>query len=49
MVYQQLHDTGALKTRAEKAQSILEECCLCSNHCGVNPLAGESGKRHIIN
>jgi putative pyruvate formate lyase activating enzyme len=28
---------------------MLEECCLCPRHCGVNRLAGESGKCHITN
>lgn len=31
----------------EEARLILEECCLCPRHCGVNRLAGESGKCHI--
>ena len=26
---------------------MLEECCLCPRHCGVNRLVGESGKCHI--
>jgi len=26
---------------------MLEECCLCPRHCGVNRLAGESGKCRI--
>ncbi len=26
---------------------MLEECCLCPRHCGVDRLAGESGKCHI--
>jgi len=26
---------------------MLEECCLCPRQCGVNRLAGESGKCHI--
>ncbi|MDI6815121.1 MAG: radical SAM protein [Dehalococcoidales bacterium] len=26
---------------------MLEECCVCPRHCGVNRLAGESGKCHI--
>jgi putative pyruvate formate lyase activating enzyme len=26
---------------------VLEECCLCPRHCGVNRLAGESGKCQI--
>jgi len=26
---------------------MLEECCLCPRHCGVNRLADESGKCHI--
>jgi putative pyruvate formate lyase activating enzyme len=38
-----------LKARVEKAKSILEECCLCPRHCGVNRLAGESGKCHVTN
>ncbi len=45
--YQQLHSTGELKARVEKAKSILEECSLCPRRCGVNRLAGESGKCHI--
>ena len=28
---------------------MLEECCLCPRHCGVDRLAGESGKCHITN
>jgi putative pyruvate formate lyase activating enzyme len=38
-----------LKARVEKAKSILEECYLCPRHCGVNRLAGESGKCHVTN
>ncbi|TET17244.1 MAG: radical SAM protein [Dehalococcoidia bacterium] len=45
--YQQLYRTGELKARVEKAKSILEECHLCPRYCGVNRLAGESGKCHI--
>ena len=26
---------------------MLEECCVCPRHCGVNRLAGESGKCHV--
>jgi len=26
---------------------MLEECCLCPRHCGINRLAGKSGKCHI--
>ncbi len=28
---------------------MLGECCLCPRHCGVNRLAGESGKCHVTN
>jgi len=28
---------------------MLEECCVCPRRCGVNRLAGESGKCHITN
>jgi len=45
--YRDLHSTGELKARVEKAKSILEECHLCPRHCGVNRLAGEEGKCHI--
>jgi putative pyruvate formate lyase activating enzyme len=38
-----------LRARVEKAKSILEECYLCPRHCGVNRLAGESGKCHVTN
>ena len=31
----------------DKAKSILEECRLCPRHCGVNRLAGESGKCQV--
>jgi len=30
-----------------RAKAVLEECCLCPRHCGVNRLAGESGKCRI--
>ena len=30
-----------------KAKAMLAECCLCPRHCGVNRLAGESGKCHV--
>jgi putative pyruvate formate lyase activating enzyme len=45
--YQRLHSTGELKTRVEKARAMLEECRLCPHRCGVNRLAGESGKCHV--
>ncbi|MFC1892504.1 radical SAM protein [Chloroflexota bacterium] len=31
----------------ENAKAILEECRLCPRHCGVNRLAGESGKCRV--
>lgn len=31
----------------ERAKSVLEKCCLCPRHCGVNRLAGEGGKCHL--
>jgi len=30
-----------------RARAVLEECCLCPRHCGVNRLAGESGKCRV--
>ena len=30
-----------------RAKAVLEECCLCPRHCGVNRLAGESGKCRV--
>ena len=33
--------------RVARARAVLEECCLCPRHCGVNRLAGESGKCRI--
>ncbi|MFC1915245.1 radical SAM protein [Chloroflexota bacterium] len=33
----------------EKAKSVLKECHLCSRHCGVNRLEGESGKCRTTN
>ncbi|UCB43596.1 MAG: radical SAM protein [Dehalococcoidales bacterium] len=43
-IYQPMHQTGELRIRAEKARAMLEACCLCPRRCGVNRLAGESGK-----
>ena len=42
-----MHQTRELKTRTEKAREMLEACCLCPRHCGINRLASESGKCHV--
>ena len=42
--YLELYRSGKLKERVEAAKSLLKNCCLCPRHCGVNRLAGETGK-----
>lgn len=42
--YQELHRTGELRKRAQAAHVGLAHCQLCARHCGVNRLAGETGK-----
>jgi len=50
--YCQLHRTGELAVRAEKAIASLEKCCMCPRICGTNRLAGFTGtcktSRHAI-
>lgn len=41
--YRQLHTSGQLAERAEKARAALASCHLCPRHCGVNRLAGQKG------
>jgi putative pyruvate formate lyase activating enzyme len=41
--YLKTHKEGILQKRAETALAILENCCLCPRHCGVNRLEGELG------
>ncbi len=45
--YQQMHLVGVLKTRAEKAQAMIEACCLCPRCCRANRLAGEVGQCRV--
>jgi len=42
--YVNLYQTGELSDRAEKLQAILQNCRLCPHQCGVNRIAGETGK-----
>lgn len=41
--YRQLHASGQLAERAEKARAALASCHLCPRHCGVNRLEGQKG------
>lgn len=41
--YLELHRTGELSVRLNKAVSIMESCRLCPRACGVNRLEGETG------
>jgi putative pyruvate formate lyase activating enzyme len=41
--YLKTHKEGILQKRVETALAILENCCLCPRHCGVNRLEGELG------
>ncbi|AVX30700.1 MULTISPECIES: radical SAM protein [unclassified Carboxydocella] len=41
--YRQLHASGQLAERAEKAWAALASCHLCPRHCGVNRLEGQKG------
>jgi putative pyruvate formate lyase activating enzyme len=42
--YHNLLSSGELKARVVRAKAMLEECRVCPRRCGVNRLAGESGK-----
>jgi len=42
--YLELFQDGKLRDRVEAALSALELCCLCPRGCGVNRLAGATGK-----
>lgn len=41
--YLQLHNTGELRQRADKAHDLLAACEFCPRRCKVNRLAGEVG------
>ena len=41
--YLELHKSGELEVRLEKALSLMESCNLCPRSCGVNRLKGELG------
>ncbi|HIC93534.1 MAG TPA: radical SAM protein [Anaerolineae bacterium] len=41
--YLELHRSGELKGRIERAQAMLAECRLCPRECGVDRLKGEQG------
>jgi putative pyruvate formate lyase activating enzyme len=42
--YTELFRRGELKKQIEAAKSLLQDCHLCPNHCGVNRLEGEVGR-----
>jgi len=42
--YLELHYQNKLKERVEAAKALLESCRVCPRHCGINRLAGETGK-----
>ena len=39
-----LRNTSKLRERIEAAVSLLENCCVCPHSCGVNRLAGDTGR-----
>ncbi len=42
--YLELYYQNKLKERVEAAKALLESCRVCPHHCGINRLAGETGK-----
>ncbi len=42
--YLQLHQDGRLTKRAKEALDLLQNCHVCPHYCGVNRIAGETGK-----
>jgi len=42
--YLDLYHSGGLAKRVQTATALLEHCYVCPRHCGVNRLAGETGK-----
>jgi putative pyruvate formate lyase activating enzyme len=46
-VYQELHRSGELGGRVERARDILKNCQLCPRRCRADRLSGERGMCHI--
>ena len=46
--YLNLLESGELEKRVEALYSLLEECSLCPNNCGVNRLKGEKGLCQLL-
>jgi len=46
--YLNLLESGELEKRVEALYSLLEECSLCPNNCGVNRLKGEKGICQVL-
>ena len=44
--YLELYRSGKLADRVGAAQALLKNCQVCPRHCGINRLAGETGKCH---
>jgi len=44
--YLELYREGKLPERIEAAKALLHDCRVCPRHCGVNRLAGETGRCH---
>jgi len=44
--YLELYREGKLPERIEAAKALLYDCRVCPRHCGVNRLAGETGRCH---
>jgi putative pyruvate formate lyase activating enzyme len=42
--YLELYYSGKLAERVEAARALLKNCQVCPHHCGINRLAGETGK-----
>ena len=42
--YLELYYSGKLVERLEAARALLQNCEVCPRHCGINRLAGETGK-----
>lgn len=42
--YRELYRRGKLRERVDTALSLLDSCCVCPRGCGVNRLAGDTGK-----
>ena len=46
VAYLELYRNGRLAQRAAEARALLQNCQVCPHRCGINRLAGETGKCH---